>query len=92
MNVIKKISSILPNKHKYQIILLLFMTLVLTLFEILSISSIPILITAVLSKDVAFLNYDILNNFINNLDIKTIAIIVNLEQLSTDFSTSSLSR
>ena len=74
--MIQRISSILPNSQKFQILILFIMTLILAALEILSLGSIPILIGSILSGDVAFINSVGLNNFISNLDIRIICFFV----------------
>jgi ABC-type multidrug transport system fused ATPase/permease subunit len=76
MNMIQSISSILPNSQKAQILILFIMTLMLAALEILSLSSIPILIGSILTGDVAFINSVALNDFISKLDIKIICFLV----------------
>ena len=76
MNIIQKISSILPNSQKVQIFILFAMTLVLTALEILSLSSIPILISSILSGNINLINSGALNDFISKLDIKILCFIV----------------
>ena len=76
MNIIQKISSILPNSQKVQIFILFAMTLVLTALEILSLSSIPILISSILSGNITLINSGALNDFISKLDIKILCFIV----------------
>lgn len=67
MNVLKKISSVLAGGHKLRIIILFFMTIFLTLIEIISIGSIPILISTVISGDIEFMGLSKLNDLLKEI-------------------------
>ena len=78
MKIFKKISSVLTYRQKFQLLILFGMTLLLTALEILSISSIPILISSIISGNISFINTGDLNNFISKLDIKILCLFVAL--------------
>ena len=78
MKILKKISSVLTYRQKFQLLILFGMTLLLTALEILSISSIPILISSIISGNISFINTGDLNNFISKLDIKILCLFVAL--------------
>ena len=78
MKVFKKISSVLTYGQKFQLLILFGMTLLLTALEILSISSIPILISSIISGNISFINTGDINDFISKLDIKILCLFVAL--------------
>eukprot|EP00918_Siedleckia_nematoides_P035340 GHVU01076768.1.p1 GENE.GHVU01076768.1~~GHVU01076768.1.p1 ORF type:complete len:366 (+),score=7.19 GHVU01076768.1:265-1362(+) len=78
MKIFKKISSVLTYRQKFQLLILFGMTLLLTALEILSISSIPILISSIISGNISFINTGDLNDFISKLDIKILCLFVAL--------------
>ena len=75
MNLLRKIASLLPLNQKIQILILMVMTIFLTVLELLSISSIPILISAIISDNVDFINSSKLNSLISQIDIKTLCFL-----------------
>ena len=76
MNVLKKISSVLAGDHKFRIIVLFLMTIFLTFIEIISIGSIPILISTVISGDIEFMGLSKLNNLVEGINFKFLCLSV----------------
>ena len=76
MNTLKKISSVLTTDHKFKIIILFVMTLLLTFIEIVSIGSIPILINSILTGDINFLGFNKLNKLVSDINFEFLCIII----------------
>ena len=58
MNIIRQIASVLTAGQKIRILILFVMTIMLTFLEILSIGSVPILISTVISRNFEFILLD----------------------------------
>lgn len=76
MNIIRQITSVLTGGQKIRILILFIMTIILTFLEILSIGSVPILISTVISGNVEFIGSNILNNIISNIDFKILCVLI----------------
>lgn len=76
MNIIRQIASVLTAGQKIRILILFVMTIMLTFLEILSIGSVPILISTVISRNFEFIGSNILNNIISNIDFKILCLLV----------------
>lgn len=76
MDTIRQIASVLTSSQKIRIIILFIMTIMLTFLEILSIGSVPILISTVISGNAEFIGSDIIDNIISNIDFKVLCALV----------------
>ena len=76
MKIIRQIASVLTGGQKIRILILFVMTIMLTFLEILSIGSVPILISTVISGNVEFIGSSILNNIISNIDFKILCLLI----------------
>ena len=76
MNTLRKIASVLTAGQKIRILILFLMTIILTFLEILSIGSVPILVSTVISGNAEFIGSNILNQLISGTDFKIICLFV----------------
>ncbi len=76
MDTLKKITSVLTVSHKFKIIILFIMTILLTFIEIVSIGSIPILVNSVISGNIDFLDFDKFNNLLFDINFEFLCLIV----------------
>ena len=76
MNTLRKIASVLTAGQKIRILILFLMTIILTFLEILSIGSVPILVSTVIAGNAEFIGSNILNQLISGTDFKIVCLFV----------------
>ena len=76
MNTLRKIASVLTASQKIRILILFLMTIILTFLEILSIGSVPILVSTVIAGNAEFIGSNMLNQLISGTDFKIVCLFV----------------